>query len=87
MRASAWNALWNRLVATTVAMALSGAFCTLLDVLALECFMANLLAIVALRRSWSVFEDTGHARFSPGVKEPVSQEPPCISAFGEVNDH
>lgn len=71
----------------TVVVAFHGAFCALLDVLALECLVAQLLAIVALCRSWSIFKGASHARFSPGVKEPVSQEPPCISAFGEVNDH
>ena len=87
MRTPAWNALGNGLVAVTVAMPFHSAFCTSLCVLALECLMANLLAVVALRRSWSVFEDAGHPRFSPSVKEPLSQEPSGITAFGEVDDH
>ena len=87
VRASAWNALWNRLIAATVVMALRGTFCTFLRVLALERLMPNLLAIVALHRSGSVFKGAGHAGFSPSVKEPVGQEPPCITAFGQINDH
>jgi hypothetical protein len=48
VRASAWNALWNHLVAATVVMALRGTFGTSLCVLALESLMSNLLTIVAL---------------------------------------
>ncbi|KAJ5152513.1 hypothetical protein N7492_009793 [Penicillium capsulatum] len=76
MRASAWNAFWNRLVAAAVVMALHGASCTLLGALTLECLMPNLLAIVTLRRSGPVFKDAGHAGFSASVKEPVGQQPP-----------
>ncbi|SPB49754.1 unnamed protein product [Aspergillus niger] len=64
VRASAWNALWDRLIAATVVMALRGTFCTYLRVLALERLMPNLLAIVALHRSVSVFKGAGHAGFS-----------------------
>lgn len=80
--ASAWNALKNGFVANTVVMAFLGAFRALLDILALECLMANLLTVVALYRSWSIFKGTGYARFSPGVEEPVGQESLCVSAFG-----
>jgi hypothetical protein len=86
MRAPTWNALRNRLVAATVAVALRGAFCTFLGVLALECLVANFLAVVALHRPWSIFKSAGHARFSPSVKEPVCQEPPCVSDFGQIHD-
>ena len=82
MWASAWNALKDRFVAIAVVVAFLGTFRASLGVLALECLMANLLAIVALRRSWSIFKDTGYARFSPSVEEPVRQEPSCFSAFG-----
>jgi hypothetical protein len=66
---------------------LRGAVCALLDVLALERLVANLLAAVALHRSWSIFEGAGHTRLSSSVKEPVGQEPPCVRTFGQVNDH
>ncbi|OQE09724.1 hypothetical protein PENFLA_c099G08040 [Penicillium flavigenum] len=65
-----------------MAMALRGASCTLLDVLTLGCLMSNLLTIVTLRRSWAMFKGASHAGFSPGVEEPVGQEPPRISASG-----
>ncbi|KAJ6118773.1 hypothetical protein N7471_013393 [Penicillium samsonianum] len=68
-------------------MALRSASCRLLDVLALECLMSNLLTIVTLHRSWAIFKGASHAGFSPGVEEPVGQEPPCISASGYVNNH
>jgi hypothetical protein len=82
MWASAWNALWNRLGAVAVAVALHSASCTPLAVLALKCLVANILAIVALHRSWSIFKDAGHARFSPSVKKSIGQQPLCIGAFG-----
>lgn len=44
-----------------MAMALHGAFCTLLDVLTLERLVANLLAVVALHLSWLILEGAGHA--------------------------
>ena len=87
MRAPAWNALRNGLVAVTVAMPFYSAFCTPLGVLALECLMANLLAVVALHRSWSMFKDAGHAGFPSSVKEPLGQESSGITTFDEVDDH
>jgi hypothetical protein len=87
MRASAWNALWNHLVAATVVIALRGIFGTSLRVLALESLISNLLTVVALHWLGLVFKGAGYARLSPCVKEPLSQEPPCITAFGQVNNH
>jgi hypothetical protein len=87
MRSPAWNALRSRLIAATVAVAPRGALGALLGVLALEFLVSNFLAIVALHRSRSILEGTGHARFPPSVKEPVSQEPPCVSAFSQIHDH
>jgi hypothetical protein len=52
-------------------MALRGVFCALLDVLILERLVANLLVVIVLRRSWSIFEGASHARLSSSVKEPV----------------
>ena len=79
---TAWNALWNRLIAATVVMALRGAFCALQDLLALECLVTNLLAVVALHRSWPIFKDAGCPGFSSNVEVPLGQEPPRVSAFG-----
>jgi hypothetical protein len=82
MRAATGNALKDRFVAITVVVASLGTFRALLSVLALKCLMANLLAIVALCRPWSIFKGAGYARFSSGVEEPVGQEPPSVSASG-----
>lgn len=68
-------------------MALCSAFCALLGVLALECLMAYLLAVVALRWSWSVFEDTGHTGFTPRVEKSVGQKSSRVDAFGQVDYH
>jgi hypothetical protein len=80
--ASARNTLRNYFITNAVVVAFLGTFRALLGVLALECLMTNLLAVVALYRPWSIFKGAGYARFSPGVEEPVSQESPCVSAFG-----
>jgi hypothetical protein len=45
--------------------------------------MANLLAVVALGRSWATFKDAGRAGFPSGMKVSVGQEPSCITAFGQ----
>jgi hypothetical protein len=87
MWASARNALEDSLVADAVVVAFLGAFRALLGVAALECLMANLLAVVALRRSWAPFKDAGRAGFSSRMKVSVGQEPSCITAFGQVNNH
>jgi hypothetical protein len=87
MWASAWNALKDSLVADAVVVAFLSAFCALLGVAALECLMANLLVVVALRRSWAPFKDAGCAGFSSSMKVSVGQEPSCITAFGQVNNH
>ena len=87
MWASARNALEDRLVADAVVVVFLGAFRALLGVVALECLMSDLLAVVALCRSWSMFKGAGYARFSPSVEEPLGQEPSCIGAFGQVHHH
>jgi hypothetical protein len=87
MWASARNALKDRLVADAVAVAFIGAFRALLGVLALECLMSDLLAVVALCRSWSIYKGAGYARFAASVEEPLGQEPSCIGAFGQVHHH
>jgi hypothetical protein len=79
---SARDTFKNRVVAVIMSVSLHGVFCALLGVLTLECLMANLLAVVALRRSWALFKDAGRARFSTGMKVSVGQEPSCITAFG-----
>src|ERR1700749_382433 len=87
MRASAWNASQDCFIAVAVAMAFPGTSRTFLNILALECLMANLLAVVALFWSWSPFENTGRARFSSGMKESLSKESPCVTAFGNIHHH
>lgn len=49
--------------------------------------MTDLLAVVTLHRTWSVFKDSGCPGFTSNVEVSVGQEPPRVSAFGEVNDH
>jgi hypothetical protein len=84
---SARDTFKNRVVAVTVSVSLHGAFCAFLGVLTLECLMSNLLAVVALGRSWATFKDAGRARFPSNMKVSVGQEPSCITAFGQVNNH
>lgn len=89
MRASAWNALWNSLVAATVA-ALHGAPCTLLNVLALKCVMSNLLEVVTLRCSGSIFKGAGHAGFSSKLTTTSGKYGSCfhdISFYGNGVEH
>jgi divalent metal cation (Fe/Co/Zn/Cd) transporter len=81
MWASAWNTLKDCLIAIAVVVAFFGAFRAFLGVLALECFMANLLAIIVLCQAWSIFKGAGYIRFSPSVEEPVGQKPLCVSTF------
>jgi hypothetical protein len=87
MWASARNTLENRLVADAVVVAFLGAFRALLGVAALECLVSNLLAVVALCRSRSMFKGAGYARFSPSVEEPLVQKSSCIGVFGQVDHH
>jgi hypothetical protein len=68
-------------------IAFRSVFCILLGVLALESLIANLLVIVVLYRSWSIFKDASYARFPPSVKESIGQEPPYIRAFSKVYDY
>ena len=69
MRTSAWDTPWDRFVAAAVVMTFLSASRAFLSILALECLVANLLAVVALFRSWSVFEYAGCAGLSPSVEE------------------
>jgi hypothetical protein len=86
MWASARNTLENRLVADAMAVAFLGAFHALLGVIALECLVSDLLAVIALCWSWSMFKGAGYARFPPSVEEPLVQKSSCIGVFGQV-DH
>lgn len=87
VRASAWNTLWNRLVAATVVVILRSISCIFLSIFMLEYLMSNLLTVVVLYRLWSVLKGADYAGFSPSVQEPVSQEPLCITTFGQVNNY
>ena len=87
MWASAQNALKDCLIADAVVVAFLSIFHTLLGVLALECLMSDLLAVVALCWSQLMFKGAGYTRFFPSMEEPLSQEPSCISAFSQVHHH
>ncbi len=69
VRTSAWDTPWDRFVAAVVVVTFFGTSRAFLSIPALECFVANLLAFVALFRSWSVFEYAGRAGLSPSVEE------------------
>jgi hypothetical protein len=87
MRASAWNTPQDCFIAVAVVVAIPGASRTFLTILALECLMANLLAVVALIRSRSAFEYAGRARLSSGMEEALCDESPCVITFGQIYHH
>jgi hypothetical protein len=82
MGASTRNTLQDHFVAVIVMVTFPGAFRTFLIVLALKCLMANLLAVVALFWSWSLFKCTGRARLSSGVEEALCDESSCVLSLG-----
>lgn len=87
MWASAQNALKDCLIADAVVVAFLSIFHTLLGVLALECLMSDLLAVVALCWLWLMFKGVDYARFSSSMEEPLGQEPLCIGAFSQVHHY
>src|SRR3954452_23935548 len=76
MGAAAQDALGDYFNAAAVVVTLLGASGTHLRVLALESFVANLLAVVALLWSHPTFEDSRISGFSSGVEKAVVEEPP-----------
>ena len=87
VRASARDALQDRLFAAAVAVALLRASPVSLRVLALEGLMSDLLAVITLLRPLAPLEHSGVARFASSVEETLVQEPTGVSRFRQVDDH
>ena len=68
-------------------VALTSAHSTHLRVPALESFVANLLAVVALVRPRPTFEDSRVSRFASRVEEALIDEPLSIAGFGDIYHH
>jgi hypothetical protein len=87
MRAATRDAFQHCFATVPVVVGFFGASRTLLRVLALVGLVADLLAVVALLWSWSVFKCARRAGFSSGMEEALCDESPYITPLGQVYHH